>query len=119
MAQQLEEMSADYARRRRKRESTDLECSLEGEFGRRGDGSRLDGLEDSVTRLLPVPAELDLCFEQCFLPKGGRQRFEEANLEAFGAEGAGRREDEPEEFVEEDVYADESLCAYFGGTELG
>jgi hypothetical protein len=72
-----------------------------------------------MTGLLPVSAELDLSFEQSLLSKGGGQRLEEANLEALGAEGAGRGEDEPHEFVEEDVYADEGLCAYFGRAELG
>lgn len=71
-----------------------------------------------MTRLLPVGAELDLSFEQSLLSKGGRQRLEKTNLEAFGVEGAGRGEDEPEQFVEEDIYADEGLCAYFGWAKL-
>jgi len=67
---------------------------------------------------LPESAERDLGFKKGLFSKGGREGLEEANLEAFGAEGAGGGEDEPQEFVEEYVYADESLCSYFGRAEL-
>ena len=49
-----------------------------------------------MTRLFPVSTELDLSFEEGLLSKGCRQRLEQANLEAFGVEGAGRGKDEPE-----------------------